>query len=149
MTEDEERFSAEFDNALKLRDEGSLSAARAALESLIARVPRSSNSLLAHSHIQLGDICDQLGDHTQREAHFRSAVEIAPLLQLASLGLFHTLYERGRIDDALQEMLRLLHLRDSDLYAELLCEGYGARFTAEQQDHIMEARRLLKRHRQN
>ena len=149
MTENEERLAAEFDNALKLRDAGNYSAARDALKVLIEQLVPSDKSLLAHAHMQLGNICDQLGDHVQREAHFRSAVEIAPMLQLASLGLFHALYEQGRIDDALQEMLRLLHLRYSNLYADLLCEGYGSRFNVEQQYLVAEARRLLKRHRQN
>jgi tetratricopeptide (TPR) repeat protein len=149
MTENEEQLSAQFDNAMKLRDEGNLSAARAALETLIKQLLPSDVKLLAHSHMQLGNICDRLREHTQREAHFRAAVEVAPTLQLASLGLFHTLYEQDRIDEALEEMLRLLRLRYSDLYAELLGEGYGSRFSIEQRNRVMEARRLLKRHRQN
>jgi tetratricopeptide (TPR) repeat protein len=138
MTENEERLSAQFDNA-----------AIAALESLIEQLLPSDTKLLAHSHMQLGNIYDTLRKRAQREAHFRAAVEIAPTLQLASLGLFHTLYEQGRIEDALEEMLRLLRHRYSDMYAELLCEGFGSRFSIEQQNQIAEARRLLKWHRRN
>ena len=149
MTNNEERLSAEFENALKLRDAGDLYAARKAFESLVEQLLPADITLLAHSHMQLGNICDQLGDQSSREAHFRAAVEVAPERQLASLGLFHTLYEQGRIDEALQEMLRLLHLRDSDMYRELLCDGYGSRFSTEQQRLVVDARRLLKKHRQN
>lgn len=149
MTENEERLAAEFDNALKLRDAGNLSGARDALKALVEQLIPADKRLLAQTHMQLGNICDQLGDHAQQEAHFRSAVEIAPMLQLASLGLFHSLYEQGRIDDALREMLRLLRLRYSNLYADLLCDGYGSRFNVEQQSLLAEARLLLKRHRHN
>lgn len=149
MNDNEKGVSKQFDYALRLRDAGDLAGARRALESLIEQLTPADVRLLPHSHMQIGSICRRVGDLTKCEFHFRSAVEVAPTLELASLGLFHALFDQGRLDEALQEMLRLLRLRDSELYAELLNDGFGAEFSNERQELVTEARRLLRRHRQN
>lgn len=149
MTENEERLAAEFDSALVLRDQGDLVAARRTLELLVEKLQPADTRLLSHSHVQIGSICGRLGDHAAREVHLRRAVEVAPRLELASLGLFHALYKLRRLDEALREMVRFLRLRDSEMYRELLCPDYEAGLDIEQRELVLEARRLLRGYRRN
>ena len=52
---------------------------------------------------------------------FKTAVQLAPTLELASLGLFHALWEAGRRDDAFEEMKRFVRLAGpSTEYGEIL-----------------------------
>lgn len=149
--EDRERETVVFmfDEALKLRDAGELVAARHMLASLIEQLRPEDTGLLSHAHMQLGYIFKLLGDHVEREAHFRAATIVAPKRELASLGLFHALFDQGRRTEAFQEMVRLCGLRFSQLYSELLGPRYGRSFNAEQQELVAEGRRLLARYRRN
>jgi hypothetical protein len=146
MTENEERLGPEFERALGLRDEGQLVRAKNALDSLLTKLGPADIRLRLHVHMQLGNIWDQLGDHSMREFHFRSAVDASPRSQLASLGLYHTLVDRGQRDDALEEMVRLLRLSKSDLYVDLLVPGYESTLTVTQKVLVSKARELLARH---
>jgi hypothetical protein len=53
---------------------------------------------------------------------FRPATEKAPTSEGASLGLFHTLLEAGRSDEAFNAMRRFLSLAESPEYRRLLLE---------------------------
>lgn len=57
--------------------------------------------------------------------------------------------DRGARDDALDEMLRLLTLRDSEMYRELLREGFERNLPPHQQAAIARARELLARDRRD
>jgi len=149
MNENEKRLSYLFDDAMKLRNAGDLVAARHVLASLIEQLRPEDTGLLSHAHMQLGYVFSLLGDQREREAHFRAATVVAPKRELASLGLFHALFDQGRITEALQEMVRLLRLRFSQMYSELLSPRYGRSFNAEQQELVAEGRRLLARYRRN
>jgi hypothetical protein len=149
MTENEKRLSFMFDDAMRLRDAGEFVAARHLLASLVEQLTQQDEVLLPHTHMQLGNISDMLGDHSQREAHFRAASVIAPRKELASLGLFHALWDQGRRTEALEEMVRFLRWRYSEMYAEMLSPRFEARLSAEQQALVGEARRLLARRRRN
>ena len=61
-------------------------------------------------------------DVSSSEREFRKAVELAPTLQIASLGLFHCLWDLNRRDEALAEMKRFMALADSEDYKAILEE---------------------------
>ncbi|HEY5922014.1 MAG TPA: hypothetical protein VIV11_10110 [Kofleriaceae bacterium] len=149
LTERERHFAPRFDDALRLRDEGDLAGARAQLESLVQELTVAEPRLLSHTHLQLGHIATKLGDNGRRELHFRCAASIAPKLELASLALFHALLANGKPQDAFDEMLRFVTLRDSQLYRELLAEGFGRDLTAADQMTVRRVRSLLAGHRRN
>jgi predicted Zn-dependent protease len=147
--EHEKLLAQDFDRALAVRDTGDLAGARTLLLELVLRLTSSDTRLLAHSHMQLGNIAHKLGDAGGRVYHFTEAVKITPKLELASLGLFHALSTQGREKEAFQEMLRFLNAKDSEMYRELLCQGFGESLSAELQAMVTSARELLARHRRS
>jgi len=54
--------------------------------------------------------------------YFKRTVELSPKSELASRGLFHSLYRSGFKDRAFSEIRRFLSLRSSDEYLRLLSE---------------------------
>jgi tetratricopeptide (TPR) repeat protein len=148
-TENEKRLGYLFDDAMKLRDAGDLVAARRMLESLVEQLDAADARLLSHAHAQLGRLCERLGDHDKREAHFRAAVAGMPDYDLPSLGLFHALYDQGRRTEAFQEMVRLLRRSYSKEYAEMVAGIPADRFPPEQRALIAEARQLTARRWRN
>jgi tetratricopeptide (TPR) repeat protein len=133
-----------FDEAMKLRDAGAFDEAIALLERALTFL-EPTDGLLAHTHMQLGHISDKQNDHVKVERHFRLAVIAAPRNELASLGLFHALANLDRWEDAMTEMVRLVTMRDSARYRELLAEGFGSDLSPNLLRLAEEARRLLTR----
>lgn len=123
MTDLDDRFT----EACALRDAGDLAGAKALFLAIIAT--GAAPELVAHSHLQLGNLLDEeTGSFAAGEAHFRAATQLAPASELASLALFHALSERGVLDEAFAEAIRVLALRaePSPLYAELLDEMFAS-----------------------
>jgi len=144
MTENEKNLAFMFDEAMKLRDAGDLVAARRLLTQVLKQTNPDDKVLVAHAHIQLGQFAKALGEHDQREPHFCAAVGALPKSEVASFGLFLALFHLGRLTEAFREMARLVRIRYSDLYDEMLVDPkYGAEFTGEIHELILEARRLL------
>lgn len=144
MTENEKNLAFMFDEAMKLRDAGDLVAARRLLTQLLKQTNPDDKVLVAHAHIQLGQFAKALGEHDQREPHFRAAVGALPKSELASFGWFLALFQLGRLTEAFREMARMVRIRYSELYDEMLVDPrYSAEFTAEIHELILEARRLL------
>ena len=50
----------------------------------------------------------------------KRAVELSPRSELASVGLFHSLWDLGKVNQAFAEMRRFLRLSDSPEYSKLL-----------------------------
>jgi predicted Zn-dependent protease len=148
MTENEKNLGFMFDEAMKLRDADDLVAARRMLTQLLKQLKPDDAALVAHAHIQLGQFAKALGEHDLREPHFRAAVGALPKSEVASFGLFLALFRLGRLTEAFREMARLVRIRYSELYDEVLedpmCSG---EFTGEIHELILEARRLLERRR--
>jgi tetratricopeptide (TPR) repeat protein len=144
MTENEKNLAFMFDEAMKLRDAGDLVAARRLLSQVLEQTNPEDRLLLAHAHIQLGQFAKALGEHDQREPHFRTATGALPKSEVASFGLFLALYHLGRLTDAFREMARLVRIRYSELYDEMLLDPQcSADYTGEILELIVEARRLL------
>jgi predicted Zn-dependent protease len=147
MTENEKDLGFMFDEAMKLRDAGDLVAARRLLTQLLKQNP-DDKVLLAHAHMQLGQFAKALGEHHQCEPHFRAAADALPNSELASASLFFVLFRLGRLTEAFREMARLVGIRYSKIYDEMLLDPkFGAEFTGEIHELIVEARQLLARRR--
>lgn len=81
-----------------------------------------------------------MGNIALRLSCFQDAAEVSPKNELASLGLFHALFESERRQPAYAEMVRFRAPRDSELYRELLSDGFDdVEFRAE----IVRAREFL------
>lgn len=63
-----------------------------------------------------------LGDLTAAAREFRKAVTLAPDFELASIGLFHCLWEQSRTDEAFQELKRFMAIADSEDYRQIITE---------------------------
>lgn len=121
----DERFKA----AVALTRAGRTHEAIEALEALLALSEAEPRDHAATSKY-LGDIhLHLLGDPVRAEPYYRRTLALFPRSERASLGLFHALCGQGRADDALEEAHRLVALRPSESYAQLLAEileGAGA-----------------------
>ena len=60
MTENEKILGFMFDEAMKLRDAGDLIAARRLLTQLLKQTNPDDRALVAHAHIQLGQVAKAL-----------------------------------------------------------------------------------------
>lgn len=85
------------------------------LRELVKRRPDSAlfNATLANS-------LNTLGQFDEAENYFRTAIFLSPGSERISLGLFHSLWGRGKRDEALEEMKRFVSLADSDEYRLIL-----------------------------
>lgn len=108
-------FDAEFQRATALRDDWQFEAARELLERLSAEHPESFGVWLV-----LGGVQFEQKDYPAAEISFSIAANLAPRSELASLSLFHTLRDLGRVDEAFAEMRRFLALRPESIEYELL-----------------------------
>ena len=115
-----------FNAAIEARNGGELERARELCTQALELLDESDRSLLAAVHGELGFVHHQLDDHAAAVHHYERSVRASPKSELASLGLFHSLVELGDWQRALEEVVRLLELRDSAEYRELL-SGAGFR----------------------
>ena len=108
----------EFNRAIVLRDSGKLDEACKVLTALIEKHPQFSPPYA----IKAGILFD-LKLYEDAEDCFREAVTLKPLSELASLGLFHSLWNQGRQDIALEEMERFFSVGGkSEDYQNILTE---------------------------
>ena len=109
-------LDSQFSEALRLRDKGDLRGALVQLEELSQQYPSSAEVWLMLGHLQW----HQAGLKSAITS-FRRAAELAPALELASLGLFHALWEDDRRQEALAEMQRFVSLAGpSEEYGKIL-----------------------------
>ena len=107
-----------FDAALAMRDAGDLQGAHEALSRLAEEYPSTSGILGMLGSIQL-----ELGLKPAAASSFRQAILLSPDSELASLGLFHSLWESGDTDGAFAEMKRFVASSGpSDEYRKVLEE---------------------------
>jgi len=107
----------EFAKAMALKGSGKLAASMVILEKLI--VARSKSAKL---RCALGGVYWDLKKYAPAIKQFSVAVDISPTSELASLGLFHCLWEQGKRDLAFDEMKRFMLVSDSDDYREIVRE---------------------------
>ena len=68
----------------------------------------------------LAGIYFELNDLKNASEYFRRTTELSPKSELASVGLFHSLWGQGFKQEAVDEMRRFLALADSAEYSQLL-----------------------------
>jgi len=79
----------------------------------------------ASVHAILGEIFWEQHNLDEAIASFSKAVELSPKSELASLGLFHTLWESGQRQRATEEMNRFLALSKSAQYGKIALQVMG------------------------
>jgi predicted Zn-dependent protease len=106
-----------FAEAVRLKKQGELLAAKEMLVSLAASSPHSVAVFAV-----LGDVYMEMGLLGEAISAFRSAVRLAPKLEGVSLALFHCLWKLNRRDEALEEVKRFMSVSDSVDYREIINE---------------------------
>jgi predicted Zn-dependent protease len=101
-------IEAEFNEALRLRDAGSVAEAEAILLRLAQLRPDAGVVFGMLGHVQ-----EQLGRSAEAAKSYRRATNLSPRSELASVSLFHVLYEQGDLEGAFDEMRRFRRRRRS------------------------------------
>ena len=102
-TEFTEKDKAQINLAIRLNDENSHEVALHILLGLLKKYEENStiNGLIATTYRFLNDLKKSI-------LYFQRTVDLNPLSELASLGLFHGLYDIGEYSSAFNEMSRFL-----------------------------------------
>lgn len=106
-----------FTNALQLKEDRRFAEAQLILEQLASERPDS-----AAVWAVLGDVYWEQQMLDQAVGAFRIAVTQAPTSEVASLGLFHTLWENGERDAALAEARQFQQVASSADYRYIFAE---------------------------
>jgi predicted Zn-dependent protease len=107
----------EFDGALALRDTGKVDEALRILQDLALRRPDAYPVFGAMAGIQY-----EKDDLEGASRNFRRTVVLSPRSELASRGLFHSLYKLGKLAEAFEEVARYRALKSSAEYDLILKE---------------------------
>jgi tetratricopeptide (TPR) repeat protein len=147
-TDTENQANVIMDDAYEARNSGNLSLAMELCERALGVLVDTDTRPRANIHRELGFIYSLQKNWVRSEEHYRLAVELSPRYDLASMGLFLSLFHQNRLRDALLEAVRLLKLQDSRAYRELFEDGDGFRDDLESDDRALaeEARTLLRCH---
>jgi tetratricopeptide (TPR) repeat protein len=111
----EHDFELNFDRVFELRKSGALEEAYSILLEL-DRAKLNYGPVLGI----MGHVCWELERLEEASQLFKRVTVLAPKSELASLGLFHTLFELGKTDDAFEEMKRFISISHSEEYERLL-----------------------------
>lgn len=106
-----------FDEAIKLRDQGDFEGALNLLEQILSNDTRQPAVLAVTAHMSY-----ELGKMEKAIELFRQLIQAKPKLQMASLGLFHSLWKTGRYDEAFEEMKRFQSIAYCEDYEEIVRE---------------------------
>ena len=110
-------YKLRFENANQFRKAGDADGAIRVLRDLVADFPQQ-----AAAYLIIGDILWDEGRLPQAAAAFRVAIKHFPKLEIASLGLFHTLWRQSKTDAAFKEMKRFQSISHSQDYEEIVKE---------------------------
>jgi predicted Zn-dependent protease len=110
-------YKSRFESANRLRKDGDADGAIKILRALVADCPKK-----AAAYLVIGDILWEEDRLSEAAAAFRVATERFPRLEIASLGLFHTLWRQSEIDAAFAEMKRFQSISHSQDYKEIVDE---------------------------
>ncbi len=104
-----------FDEALRLRDQGNLERATEILLGIAKRHPA-----VAATFGILGGIFNELGRFAEAEHYYRKATIRSPTSELAARGLFHSLWDQGKPDEAAAELRRYIQLCGSEEFEQIV-----------------------------
>jgi predicted Zn-dependent protease len=106
---------AQLDRGIKLHRARKVEEATELLERLAHDFPRSA-AVAGY----LGSVYFEQDEPATAAKWFRRAIRLSPKSELASLGLFHSLWNSNAAMEAVAEMRRFLRTADSPAYAKLL-----------------------------
>lgn len=133
-----------LDEVIAARVRGDTTAAIEGSQRLLAMVDAQDSFHYGWAHGELGAaFLFVVRDFAQAERHYREAVAVLPRSVIVSRGLFHSLFNQGRCVDALREVLRLVTLRDSAVYRDLLTDDVVDGFPPDARAIAKEAQRVL------
>jgi len=107
--------------AVELRDLGQLVVAENILQKIVSKYPN-----YWPPYFYLGDIYDDLEHYQKAVDMFQKVVTIKPNYPLASIMLFHVLWDSGKEKEALKEISRFLSVADwnNEETKEIIMEDY-------------------------
>lgn len=108
-------YKGRFEEAVRERDEGRFHEANQMLLKLEEENPRDLAIALVRAGVLL-----KMDKFQEASELFGKITRSRPDADLASRGLFHSLWKLGRYDEAFEEMKRFLSIADSEGYLELL-----------------------------
>jgi tetratricopeptide (TPR) repeat protein len=112
-------FKRDFEKAISLRNAGRYREAVELFKLLIDLRPKTA----AAYYVLGGLYFYNLNDPNSAITYLKEATTLAPLHEWASVTLFHSFNEAGRVDEAWEEMKRFARVRPkSKAYKELLKE---------------------------
>lgn len=110
-------IETDFAEALRLRDRGDESGAMSRLSRWVNSPDATAAVLAVFGHLQW-----ETGDLAGAVSSFQKATTKSRCSEVASLGLFHSLMESQREDEAFAEMKRYLSVAESPEYQRLLTD---------------------------
>ena len=114
-SKDRAKIEPEFNRAVDIWHSGDGHTAAEILMRLASAFPKNP-AILG----MLGAIYHRLEDYARASDYFQQTVSLSPKSELASLGLFHSLWRVGRYDEAVTEMERFLSISESEEYSLLV-----------------------------
>lgn len=114
MTEEDKQ---QFEAALRLRQKGKRQQALRMLLPLQVDYPNSGPL-----HGMIGTIFFELKSYSHAAAAFRRTTELSTKSSVASLGLFHSLWELNQQEEAISELKRFMRVAESAEYEEIAAE---------------------------
>lgn len=111
------KIEPDFNRALLLRDSGDLLGAALIFERLDKEYPNQSAILGMWASIYF-----HLENWEMALPLYQRTTNLSPKSELASLGLFHSLWNLGKQDEAFSETKRFLSISDSEEYRQLIKE---------------------------
>lgn len=110
-------YQSRFEEALRVRDEGRFLEAEQMLSELAKEDPGNLAITLARAGVLF-----KMNNFSEAAQLFGDIIRSQPSTELASRGLFHSLWKMGRYDEAFEEMKRFLSMADSEAYFDLLSD---------------------------
>ena len=118
MTKLSAQQEEKFAKAMRLRDEEDFASAR---DTLLELVNEAEDNAVVD--LMLGHMHEMLNDPDEAAVSYAEAARLRPRWELASIGLFHMLFDLNRKDEAKTEMSRFLKLgKESPLYDALILD---------------------------
>ena len=109
-----------FELGIELRDKGELRDSINVFSKILNDYPADKKTHGIYS--VLGGVYADLGENDNALRNFKKATELNSKSELASLGLYLTLVELDKDEEAIQELIRYLKSNPADLYKDTLVE---------------------------
>jgi predicted Zn-dependent protease len=108
-------FEEKFQDAMDRKNSEDFDSAYIMLSELAYEYPNRPSVLGV-----LADVAERKGLIQEAADYFRQVTILSPKSEMASLGLFHTIFDLGDVNGAFEEMKRFISLKHSDEYTRLL-----------------------------